>query len=693
MTEFVDASLLDDLDAFLHAYYREDIGRLAQRYPREQTTLEVSYTDLSRGLHAEDHDRDLAEEVFEKPDEVKGLLHEALVNYDLPVDVDLSGATVRITGLPESAVWDVGMWRPKDVDGRLQGVHGQVTKVSARQELIKEAAFDCQRCGTVTHVPQVGDELTEPHECGGCERDGPFFLDKQASTRVDHQLARLKTPPERSHGMTSEEFDVTLTEDLVGEVVAGDRIVANCRIDSRPKTAGNKTKPLLELYGEAESVEQTDTDLGDVSIEAHIEQIREIANSPNPVEQIVDSINPRHMGDRLIKEAIAYMLFGGVTKHLPDGSTIRGNSHCLVIGDPGTGKSTHLKYAKQLMPRSVLTTGKGSTAAGLTAAAVNDDFGGGGWSLEAGALVKASGGLCAIDELDDMHEEDRAGMLEAMSEQEISMSKAGINATLPANTTVFAAANPKHGRFDRHTDLAAQFALDPALISRFDLIFTLTDAPDSDHDRAVAGRQVEANQAGQELARNPTGESEAAAGVTAAIPKETMQAYIAHARTLTPVLTEEAKDLIVNEYAALRDANPENDAIPVTARMNEAIIRLAEASARIHLREEVTREDVKRVMAIHRRCLEDVGVDPETGELDADIVEAGTTQSQRKRVKSIKAIIKDLESKHDNGAPIEKVYELAEEMGTDRERTDHEIKKLMKQGDVYEPNTDHYRVI
>ncbi|MWG34841.1 minichromosome maintenance protein MCM [Halomarina oriensis] len=687
MSEAASAELVDDLDEFYRVYYKDAIGELARHYPQEQRSLTVSYRDLERGAE------DVAGMVFDQPEKAKELLEEALALYDLPVDVNLRGAHVRITDLPPDAVWDVGMWRPKAVDGRLQGVHGQVTKVSARQELLKEAAFDCQRCGTLTRVPQVGDELQDPHECHGCERQGPFRLNKQQSERVDHQLARLKTPPERSHGMTSEEFDITLTDDLVGEVVAGDRIVANCRIESRPKTSGRTKKPLLELYGEAESIERTTADLGDVNVAEHIERIREIANSPNPVEQIVDSINPSHMGDRLIKEAIAYIMFGGVHKRLPDGSTIRGNSHCLIIGDPGTGKSTHLKYAANLMPRSVTTTGRGSTAAGLTAAAVNDDFGGGGWTLEAGALVKASGGLCAIDELDDMAEEDRAGMLQAMSDQEISINKAGINATLPAETSVFAAANPKHGRFDIHSDLAQQFDLDPALLSRFDLIFTLTDRPDADHDRAVARHQTSANRVGQQLAQNEHATPDDATGVTPAIDEEVMRAFIAHARTLSPVLTDGAMDLIADEYVALRSANPENEAIPVTARMNEGIIRLAEASARIHLREEVTRTDVERVMAIHRRCLEDVGVDPETGELDVDIVEAGTSQSQRQRVKSIRAIISDLEGKHDNGAPIEKVYEIAGDMGTDEDRVDHEIQKLKDQGDVYEPNQGHFRAV
>ena len=683
MSEFVDAELHDEIDRFLDTYYREDIGELAQHYPREQTSLSVSYRDLSRGLP------DLADRVFDEADEVKSLLKDALLRYDLPIDIDLSNAEIRLTDFPDSAIWDVGSWPPNEIDGRLQGVHGQVSKVSSRQQLLTSAVFDCQRCGTPNEIPQTNtDTLQEPAECHGCERQGPFVINTAQSTRVDYQRVRLQTLPENAHGMTSDDLDVALTGDLVGDVMAGERIISNTHIKSKLKSEGQSKKPILELYGDVESVEKTGDSLDDVEVDEYLDDIREVANSDDPVQQIIDSINPRHMGDEDIKEAIAYQLFGGVKKELADGSTVRGNSHMLLIGDPGTGKSTHLLYANELMPRSVFTTGQGSTAAGLTASAVNDDFTDG-WSLKAGALVEATGGLCAIDELDDMREEDRAGMLQAMSQQAISISKAGINQTLPAETTILAAANPRHGRFDPHSKIDEQLDLDPALISRFDLIFTLQDEPEEEHDMDVARHMAKTAQAGERRTRAGSDSVTVEGEIEPPISKEMMRAYIAHARSITPVLTDGAIDLLTDSYVDIRTGNEESNAVPVTARMNEAVIRLSEASARIHLREDVTRDDVAAALSIHKAFLEDVGLDPESGEFDADIVESGTTTTQRNRIRKIKSFIDDLARDSDKGAPIEDLHELLEEY--DEDTINHEIQKLKNKGEVYEPSTGHLR--
>jgi len=208
------------------------------------------------------------------------------------------------------------------------------------------------------------------------------------------------------------------------------------------------------------------------------EEIVRLSSSEGIYEKMVASIAPSIYGYDQEKLSMILQLFSGVTKQLPDGSRIRGDLHMLLIGDPGTGKSQMLAYIENIAPRAVYTSGKGSSSAGLTAAAVRDDFGDGQqWSLEAGALVLADRGIAAIDELDKMRPEDRSAMHEALEQQKISVSKAGINATLKSRCSLLGAANPKYGRFDQYEPISEQIDLEPALISRFDLIFTVTDTP------------------------------------------------------------------------------------------------------------------------------------------------------------------------------------------------------------------------
>jgi len=367
--------------------------------------------------------------------------------------------------------------------------------------------------------------------------------------------------------------------------------------------------------------------------------------------------------------------------------------------------SQMISYVQNIAPRSVYTSGKGSSAAGLTAAAVRDDFGDGQqWTLEAGALVLADNGVAAVDELDKMADDDRSAMHEALEQQKISISKAGINATLKARCSLLGAANPKYGRFDQYEPIGEQIDLEPALISRFDLIFTVTDQPDPEEDAALAEHILQTNYAGElntqneQLANANYSEEEIDSQteeVAPAIEPELLRKYIAYARrTCFPTMTAEAKQAIEDFYVDLRSKGADEDApVPVTARQLEAIVRLAEASARLRLSDTVEQEDADRVISIVRSCLQDIGVDPETGEFDADVVETGQSKTQRDRVKNIKALIGEIEEEFDEGAPIEEVLDRAEEVGMDAQKAEHEIEKLKEKGELYQPNTDHLRSI
>ncbi|WP_276258258.1 LAGLIDADG family homing endonuclease [Haloglomus litoreum] len=362
-----------------------------------------------------------------------------------------------------------------------------------------------------------------------------------------------------------------------------------------------------------------------------------------------------------------------------------------------------LQYVKNIAPRSVYTSGKGSSAAGLTATAVRDDFGEGDqWSLEAGALVLADKGIAAIDELDKMDAGDRSAMHEALEQQSISVAKAGINATLKSRCSLLGAANPKYGRFDEYESISEQIDLEPALISRFDLIFTITDKPNEEEDRKLARHIIDTNYAGELHTHRenvPTAnvsEEEVATAtkdVEPAIDADLLRKYVAHAkRSCYPTMTDEARSAIEEFYVDLRSHGEGEDApVPVTARKLEALVRLAEASARVRLSDTVEQEDADRVIDIVRKSLEDVGMDPETNEFDADMIEAGHSKSQRDRIKGLKAIIQELEDEYEEGAPYDEVLEMAVENGTDRDKAEHEIEKLKQRGEVYEPSQGHLR--
>ena len=298
--------------------------------------------------------------------------------------------------------------------------------------------------------------------------------------------------------------------------------------------------------------------------------------------------------------------------------------------------------------------------------------------------------------------EDRSAMHEALEQQKISVSKAGINATLQSRCSLLGAANPKYGRFDHYEPISEQIDLEPALISRFDLIFTVTDQPDEEKDRNLAEHIITTNYAGELTTQREeltsmdvsSEEIEEMTGqVDPEIDAELLRKYIAYAKqNCHPRMTEAARNAIRDFYVDLRSKGTDEDApIPVTARKLEALVRLSEASARVRLSDTVEEHDANRVIEIVRSCLQDIGVDPETGEFDADIVEAGTSKSQRDRIKNLKGLISDIEEEYDEGAPVDIVLERAEEIGMDHSKAEHEIEKLKQKGEVYEPSTDSLR--
>ncbi len=312
-----------------------------------------------------------------------------------------------------------------------------------------------------------------------------------------------------------------------------------------------------------------------------------------------------------------------------------------------------------------------------TATVVKDEFLRG-WALEAGAMVLANGGFAMIDEMDKMNPEDRDALHEAMEQQRITIHKANIQATLKAETTVLAAANPKFGRFDPYQPIASQIDLPPTLINRFDLIFPIKDLPNKEKDERIASHVLN-------LHRRPD-------SIKSEIPIPLMKKYIAYARQrIHPMLTESAIDEIKDFYVNLRNSTPTTSneellkPIPISARQLEALVRLAEGSARARLSSVVKRDDARRAISLLKHCLMQVGFDYETGQIDIDKISTGITTAQRSKMVLVREIINELEKKMGKSIPLQDVVNEASNHGIDEDKVMEVIDKMRKEGMVFEP--------
>ncbi len=347
-----------------------------------------------------------------------------------------------------------------------------------------------------------------------------------------------------------------------------------------------------------------------------------------------------------------------------------------------------------LSPRGIYTSGKSSTAAGLTATAVKDEFGDGRWTLEAGALVLADMGIAAVDEMDKMRAEDRSALHEAMEQQSISVAKAGITATLRSRCALLGAANPKLGRFDAYTPISEQINMPAALLSRFDLIFVMQDQPDPKRDEAIAEHILKTHRVGELIVQHgkkpiPGVDDEfikqQLSPVTPDIPPTLMRKYVAYAkRTCYPILSDGAKEALESYYLKLRGLADTNKPVPVTARQIEALVRLGEASARVRLSDTIEGADAERVIHIVDTCLRQVAYDAESGSFDIDKLVTGVPKSQRDIIRSIKEVIRDLggESRE---ARVDQVIEIVTGQGFAKDKVEHMIQVLLNQGEALQP--------
>ncbi len=652
---------------FVEKYY---LDTLLENVRKGNKFLKVDFLLLSK------YDPELAEIIFEQPEEVFKAFEIALLQFDYAQKPDY--VRVRFYNLPPSSYIDIRDIRAKEINKYFY-VEGVVRQKSEIRPQVTSARFECPSCGNIMNVLQLDKKFKEPSRCP-CGRSGKFrMISKEL---VDVQGLDIEEAPENLiGGEQPKRIKVFLKEDLVSPMSdkktnPGTKIRVFGILKEVPivlQTGGQSTR--FDLIIEANEIEPIEEDFGELAIDEKTKQeILELSKDPKIIQKLIDSIAPSIYGHERVKEALVLQLFGGVRKQRSDGVVSRGDMHILLVGDPGSGKSQLLKRTAIVAPKARFVSGKGASGAGITASVVKDEFLKG-WTLEAGALVLAHKGMCMIDELDKMSKEDRAAMHEALEQQTVTISKANIQATLRCETTVLAAANPKFGRFDPFELIAKQIDLPPSLINRFDLIFPIKDLPDKDRDDTMASFILNIHQT------KKTGDAE--------IKTDLLRKYIAFARqNIVPSLTDSAVQEIKSYYVTLRSSGSDEGGIksvPINARQLEGLIRLAEASARARLSDKVTKKDAKRAIELLDFCLRQIGVDPKTGKLDIDRISSGVTASERSKISVVKQIIAELEEKLGKQIPIKELVINADEKGIDSAEVEDIIEKLKRSGDIFEP--------
>jgi len=573
--------------------------------------------------------------------------------------------------------------------------NGILVRCSTIRPKIIKASFECNLCGAQFDIIQLTSRIRWPKFCVNkrckAKAQTDFRLISKSSEFIDWQSVMIQEIPEDlPSGRIPRSVQAILTHDLVDTVKPGDRVKLMGVFKSvLAQSTKSYNSTLFKTFFDINFIDPEDKseDTIDLSKE-DMKKIEDLSKEPFIQKKIARSIAPDIYGREDLKIASALSLFAGTRKKKPGGGYKRGDIHILFVGDPGTGKSEILKSAIEISPRGLYTSGKGSSAVGLTAAVIKDTDTGQ-MNLEAGVVVLANGGVAAIDEFDKMDTADRSALHEAMEQQTVSIAKAGIVATLKAQTAIIAAANPYSGRYDRYKTPTQNIRLPPSLLSRFDLIFIVVDKPNPADDAQMAEFILKNSMMNSEETLEESDTS------VAPISRDLLKKYIKHARrTCNPVLSDEAKERIKEFYLGLRGQYDSEDAIiSILARNLDALVRLSEAYTKMALRDKVLKEDVEEIIKLFKRYLKDTGYDETTGKIDMDRIFIGQSRSNLNKLETTMNRLKEI-FEENNWKALEKsnviqILELEENL--DKKFIENALDELIKEGTLYEPKSNQLK--
>lgn len=567
---------------------------------------------------------------------------------------------------------------PSDIE-KMISLKGMIIRSTAIIPEIREAVFKCLVCGHYTE-PIVVDRgrISEPTVCGKqeCLAKNSMSLVHNRCRFADKQIVRLQeTPDEIPEGGTPHTVSLLMHDKLVDTGKPGDRVhvtgiyrAMTVRVGSTQRTVKSVFKTYIDClhimkadHGKLqaedamEENESTKNDEVSADYQDKVEKLKELSKQPDIYERLTRSLAPNIWELDDVKKGLLCQLFGGNALKLPSGTTLRGDINILLVGDPGTSKSQLLQYIHKLSPRGIYTSGRGSSAVGLTAYVAKDPETGE-TVLESGALVLSDKGICCIDEFDKMSDSARSMLHEVMEQQTVSIAKAGIIASLNARTSVLACANPSGSRYNPRLSVIDNIHLPPTLLSRFDLIYLILDKADEQTDRRLAKHIVGLHFEDPESIQQDV------------LDLPTLIAYVSYARNnIHPRLSDEAAEELTRGYVEMRRrgnfAGSSKKVITATPRQIESLIRLSEALARIRFSELVEKRDVTEAFRLLVVAMQQSATDHSTGTIDMDLITTGISASERiRRENMLTATRNIIMEKMKIGGPASRSMELLEEL-------------------------------
>ena len=687
------SALADKVREFLTQYkdptgsfsYVEQIDQMVVKQVRY---IVVDFNDLVSVPLIESKFRESADEILVAfRDAIYEMLKERNPEYAEKIKHDIRA---RIANFPdERSLRQIN----SDVITKMISVSGMVVRASEVKPLAKEVTYKCLDNHISNFTLLDGMSLDKAIKCQSpkCPHTNLAIVPKE-SRFIDFQIVRLQELPEDlPPGQLPHYVNVSMKQDLVDYARPGDRIVLTgiVRIEQERVSGVKQSESALyrlridgdniEFIGGKGTKSSRRTEREEISPDEQ-KIIKTLAKNDDIYERLVSSFAPHIRGHEIFKEAILLLIVGSTQRALSDGSKVRGDINVFLVGDPGTAKSEMLKFCARIAPRGLYTSGRGSTAAGLTAAVVRDASGI--FMLEAGAVVLGDQGLVCIDEFDKMRPEDRSALHEVMEQQSASIAKGGIVATLNARTSILAAANPMFGKYDPFKNLTENVNLPIPLLTRFDLVFVVRDIPTPEKDRQIAQHIISQHGA-------------SGTDTTSLVDVDILTKYLAYAKRNEPTLTKEAESKIMEFYIKMRsvDGEEKEKMITITPRQLEGLIRLSTARARLLLKNQVEEEDADRAIYLFNEMLKNSGTDVNTGKVDIGVLQ-GRPRSEVSKLSAFMEILKSLEGEPQS--PVQEqtfVDELVKSEKFNEEEARNYIRRMIRDATIYESKPGYYNTV